>query len=339
MHYEYSILSELFPGLSFNRGFLQALGRQREAVASYMREDVEKAEGLILVDGASFQMHSVLFLFSPGEGTGKGVYYKQYRGESADAGDYSDILAEAGIDGSGVTVLADQGFIGDEDLNLLDGENIGYVAALKRGNRFVKGRVPAAVADYEEMFMDHDREVFCVTFKDEEDGVNIHLFLDVGLWTKEATDMARTTMSVKEAYRDNEDIGTITLKTTRLDLSAAQCYFLYKQYQKIEEFFSTYDSTSDRQDKIFEEGRLFLNHLSSAICINTTEEIDRLGESKNLSFGDLTDMLVKIQSSKVGGKWQKPVLKKVSRQMFDKVHFDGTDLSVLPLDEVESEEI
>lgn len=395
-NYEYSVLSHLFPGMSFSpyavTQFLRLLGMQREAIASYMKEDARDSTRFILFDGhrmltASRNMQNaeqgydsrhrykpqlnVLYVFSLGENTGKPAYYKQYSGGTTDVSAFADILSEAGINGSDITALADKGFASDDDFKLLEDNQIRYIIPLKRGNRFVKGRVPSSVSGYEELFSYRGRAIHSLTFRPEGEGFNIHLFLDASLMADEAADIAaRTekknaaiskkaavenkrrengkgrlsdeqlgslrTLSINDAYSNKEEIGTITLKTTRTDLTACQCYCLYKQRQNIENFFDSYDNTlgqdaSYLQNNISEEGWLFLNHLSSMICIDAIEAIASIGESKSISYKDLTQTLIKIQSTKIGGKWEAPVIKKSAKTLFEKLDFDATDYSVLPM--------
>lgn len=67
------------------------------------------------------------------------------------------------------------------------------------------------------------------------------------------------------------------------------------------------------------------------ICIDAIEAIASAGESKNISYKDLTQALIKIQSTKIGGKRESPVTKKSVGTLFEKLDFDATDYSVLPL--------
>ncbi len=56
-----------------------------------------------------------------------------------------------------------------------------------------------------------------------------------------------------------------------------------------------------------------------------------MDESKNISYKDLTQALIKIQSTKIDGKWEAPVIKKSAGMLFEKLGFNATDYSVLPL--------
>ncbi len=113
-------------------------------------------------------------------------------------------------------------------------------------------------------------------------------------------------ITIQEAYADKEEMGTITLKTNRTDLNAFQVYSIYKQRQAIEQFFKTYGDTmsyeaSYMRNNYTEEAWLFLNHLSTIIGVNAIEEIASIGESKNISYKDLAQTLIKIKAGKMDG--------------------------------------
>ncbi len=129
---------------------------------------------------------------------------------------------------------------------------------------------------YEEAFSFNGRGIHSLTIPEE--GFNIHLFLDTDLLAQEIADVTKRTekknnaaelkkgretarrlkgkgrltdeelealvpITIQEAYADKEEMGTITLKTNRLDLNAFQVYSIYKQRQAIEQFFKTYGDT------------------------------------------------------------------------------------------------
>lgn len=45
-----------------------------------------------------------------------------------------------------------------------------------------------------------------------------------------------------------------------------------------------------------------MSHLSTIIGVNAIEEIASIGESKNISYKDLTQTLIRIKAGKVDGK-------------------------------------
>ena len=110
---------------------------------------------------------------------------------------------------------------------------------------FVKGHVPASPFGYEEAFSFHGRGIHSLTIPEE--GFHIHLFLDTDLLAQEISDVTKRTeklnaaigrrkeqelkrrrkgkgrltdeeleslepLTVREAYADKEEMGTITLK-------------------------------------------------------------------------------------------------------------------------------
>ena len=76
--------------------------------------------------------------------------------------------------------------------------------------------------------------------------------------------------TMKDVLEDKQEMGTITIKTNRLDLNSEQVYVIWKQRQNIEQYFKTYDDTMDcetsyMRDNTSEEAWLFLNHLSTTM--------------------------------------------------------------------------
>ena len=317
LHYEDSILSYIYPGLSFMPSaiteLLNTLGRMRGAIRSYMQEMVTEHERFLLFDG-----HRLL------------------------PASHTVDNAECGLH---------------------------YVIPLKRGNRFVKGHVPASPFGYEKAFSFNGRGIHSLTIGGE--GVNIHLFLDTDLLAQEISDITNRTekknnamevkkeremkrrnhgkgrltdeelkalepISIKESYEGKEEMGTITLKTNRTDLNAFQVYSIYKQRQAIEQFFKTYGDTmsyesSYMRNNYTEEAWLFLNHLSSIIGVNAIEEIASIGESKNISYKDLAQTLIKIKAGTVDGKWVVYPIKKSVQKLCEKMQFNPSDLTALGL--------
>lgn len=394
LHYEDSILSYIYPELSFMPNsvteFLNTLGRMRGAIRGYMQEMAAEHERFLLFDGHRLltASHTVdnaecgydskmrykpqinlLYMFTLGGEIGYPVYYKQYPGSTPDVSAFSDILKESTAYADNCTVIADKGFASDDDFSLLEECGLNYVIPLKRGNRFVKGHVPVSPFGYEEAFSFNGRGIHSLTI--QGDGVNVHLFLDTDLLAQEISDITKRTekknktaeqkrereikrrnkgkgrltdeelkalepITIKEAYADKEEMGTITLKTNRTDLNAFQIYSIYKQREAIEQFFKTYGDTmsyeaSYMRNNYTEEAWLFLNHLSSIIGVNAIEEIASIGESKNISYKDLAQTLVKIKAGKIDGKWVVYPIKKSVEKLCEKMQFNPNELAALGL--------
>lgn len=137
-------------------------------------------------------------------------------------------------------------------------------------------------------------------------------------------------------YEDKKELGTITVKTNRKELNSFQVYCIYKQRQAVEQFFKTYGDTmsfesSYMRDNYSEEAWLFLNHLSSIICISAIEEVASIKESKNVSYKDLTQTLIKIKANYSDGKWSVVPIKKAVQNLCKKLEYDPVDLSGLNL--------
>lgn len=394
LHYEDSILSHMYPNLSFSAPsiteFLKTLGRQRGAIRDYMRETIAENDRFILFDGhrllsASHTMDNaeqgydsklrykpqinLLYMFSLGMDTGYPVYYKQYLGSTPDVTAFTDILKESGVHGENCIVIADKGFGSQDGFNLLEDSGLKYIIPLKRGNQYVKDRVPVSPANYEKAFSFNGRGIQCTTF--HEDTFDIHLYLDTSLFADEIADLTKRTeqrnqsaelaksrelkrrekgkgkltdeelkklepLSVKDAFSDHREMGTITLKTNRTDLNCFQVYCIYKQRQQVEQYFKTYSDTMNQEasymrNNYSEEAWLFLNHLSSILGVKAIEHIAGIDESKNLSLRDLTQTLMKIKAALVDDSWSVLPIKRSVQSLCSKLAFDARIMNPLPL--------
>ena len=387
LHFEGNFISHVYPDLNFypddNRDLLIELGKRRSAISSFMKEDVNAHEAFILFDGHRLITSSrnmpfaelgydskrrfmpqinLIYIYSLGESTGSPVYYKQYIGSTPDVVAFSDIVKECRVEKNNITVIADKGFASESDFSLLDDNDLKYVIPLKRGNQYVKNKIPASPKDYQEGFTYHDRAISSTCFKEE--GFNIFLYFDSKLYSEEAADASirndksnsskeksieaenkrrakgkgRLTdedlkklqpVKMADIYRDHPEMGTITIKTNRTDMNSAQIYHMYKQRQAIEQFFKTYDDSMEfessyMRNQTSEEAWLFLNHISAMIGIKCIMNVALLNESKNISFRDIIDTLRKITASKINDEWQIAPMKKATRSLIEKLGFQVT---------------
>ena len=69
----------------------------------------------------------------------------------------------------------------------------------------------------------------------------------------------------------------------------------------------------------------------SDIGVNAIEEIVSIGESKNISYKDLAQTLVKIKSGKIDGKWGVYPIKKSVKKLCEKMQFNPNELAALGL--------
>lgn len=312
---------------------------------------------------------NLVYMFSEdgGEGPSFPAFYKQFMGSTPDVTAFGDAVAEAGAGGEGVTVVGGEGCGSADGFGLLEESGLHYVVPLQRGNSLVAGHVPASPAGYEGMFAYNGRAVHFKTLR--FDGFDAHLYLDADPLAQEAADLVSRTekanatkaarkerelarrasgkgrltdeelaalepVGVAEAYGDGHEQGTITIRTDRTDLGAAQAYCIYKRRQSIGQFFKTYADTmgldsSYMRDNRSEEAWLFLNHLASAMVVASLEAIAAAGESKSVSYRDLMQTLGKIKAVRVGGEWSVPPVKKAVRQLCSKLGVDPYDLSLL----------
>ena len=395
IHYEDSILSYVFPDLLLDKKsisqFLRTLGRKRNSIRAFMEDNIRDNDRFILFDGhrlLSSAKHmdnaelgydskhrykpqiNLIYLFSMGSNTGTPLYYKQFIGSTPDVTAFEDILNESHCYGRDCTVIADKGFASDADFGLLEDSSLNYIIPLKRGNKFVKGKVPPRPTDYDEAFSYNKRAVQAKTFAHE--GHNIHLFLDADLLAKELSDLTGRTekknrstemrkaagkkkiskgkgrltqeeldqmvpLKIDDMFENKEEIGTITIKTNNKSLNAFQVYSIYKQRQAIEQFFKTYADTMEfeasyMKDNYCEEAWLFLNHLSSIFSIRILEEISSIGEEKNISYKDFVQTLVKIKSNIISEtEWRIVPIKRSVQKLCDKLEYDPSDFqNIMP---------
>ena len=368
---------------------LRGLGRDRATVCDYMRESLSEDSRLLLFDGHRILSASrgsdlaelgydskmrfrpqlnLVYAFSVGEGGGEPAYYKRYSGGTTDVTAFADLLAEAGAWGADCLAVGDKGFASEDDFALLSDLGIPYVVPLKRGNRFVAGKVPAGPAGWDDAFTYNGRAVMCLTLPQE--GFDVHLFLDTELFHHEMSDatarlegandrraaraeserMRRSRgsgrltdeqlaelepVSVAEALGDRSEMGTVTIRTDRRDLSARAVYEVYKQRQAVEQFFKTYgdtlemDATWMRSDEAT-EGLLFLNHLSATIATRVLEAIAAAGHSRDVSYKDCVQTLRKVRACRMSdGTWVVVPVQKRTAALCRKLGINPSDLSLL----------
>lgn len=220
-HYETNFLAYVYPDLAFTpqltASFLQDLGRQRDAIAQYMKEDVKSKDVFILFDGhrlitssktmelAEFGYDSkrrfmpqinLLYVYSLGSDTATPVYYKQYLGSTPDVNAFPDILQECGISCKDYTIVADKGFASEEDFNELTKLELSYIIPIKRGSRIVAQDLPLERNSYTDVFTYNSRAI--QAFKIEKDGFNLFVYFDAQLYANELAD------TVERASKRNE---------------------------------------------------------------------------------------------------------------------------------------
>ena len=142
--------------------------------------------------------------------------------------------------------------------------------------------------------------------------------------------------NLKQILEEIPEMGTIAIRTNRVDLNSQQVYRTYKQRQTIEQFFRTYGASlnfdaSYMRNRISQEAWLFLNHLSATMAMDCIADIARIGEDKNMSFEDLRVMLGKIMASKIDDNWAVAPIKKSVQKLVAKLNFhtDEFDLNAM----------
>ena len=310
---------------------------------------------------------NLIYAFSVGGDGAMPAYYKRYSGGTADVTAFADLVSEAGLSGADCLAVADKGFASEGDFALLTELGLPYVVPLRRGHRFTRGRIPSGPAGWDDAFVYNGRGISCMTLPQE--GLDIHACLDTEPCHHEFSDAcarvegandaraarreaearrrsrgsgrpgdeqlaALAPIDVADALGDRSEMGTVTIRTDRTDLSARAVYEVYKQRQAVEQFFKTYgdtlgmDATWMRSDEAT-EGLLFLNHLSATIATAILEAIAAAGHSRDVSYRDCVQMLRKVRACRTPDGWRAvPVQRKVGA-LCEKLGVDPTDLSLL----------
>lgn len=389
--YEDSFLCVVMPDLALSAAsitrLLQSLGKRRDAIAAYMRAGIEEHDDFILVDGHRLLSASkgvelaevgydskrrfkpqinLVYAFTKSAWIGKPSYYEQYSGGTVDVVAFRDMLRHAGILPHSSIIAADKGFGAADVFKMLSDEEMWYCVALKRGNRFVKDKIPAR-DEYETVFTYRQRPIYAKTFK--EDGFLIFLYLDEHLHADELASLTerieKANARTREKYtaekkrRDEgkrrmsdeafdklkelnpaqvaagrKEMGTITLRTNKTDLTAREGYEIYKQRQCIEEFFKVYNCTlgfdaSYMQNDTSMEAWLFLNHLGACIAIDALEELAVRGCTSLASWDDLRSYLQRIRAVRSGDKWHVTAVKKSVHKFIEKLDMSTEDMTLL----------
>lgn len=282
---------------------------------------------------------NLLYLFGRKDGLRLPLYYKQFPGSVPDCLALPDIAGEAGIGGTSITVVADKGFGSDDDFTAITGSGMHYIIPLRRNTAEVQ--IPANISLYANVFNFRQRSVFWTST--EKDGYKVVVYYDMLLAMYETNDAIsrlerknNTTASalVKEQDRRKKgkgkltdeqiagmqsidvaanvqarsEMGTLIVKTDRLDLGEAQIYALYKTRQEIEQNFKCYDDTLDldasfMQDPEAFEGWLFINHLALQMLYGILDYVAQSGLTSKYSFKDIIRTLEGIRANKINGRW------------------------------------
>ena len=211
LHYQTSILGEIFPSLDLGpaslRNLIVELGKRRDSIRNFMLKDVLHVGSYLLVDGHRLITASqgrdlaeqgydskmrykpqinLLYLFRLTETLGLPAYYKQYAGSTPDVTAFGDLLKDCNLSAEEVIAVTDKGFASEDDFALLVESGLNYVIPLKRNNTFVKGKIPATPADYQYAFRYANRTIFYSEIDvDAENDFKIYLYCDISLYKEE----------------------------------------------------------------------------------------------------------------------------------------------------------
>ncbi len=315
---------------------------------------------------------NLMYIFSESNEIGHPIFYKKYTGSTPDVTAFKDLMKEV-KDVTGFkdfTVVGDKGIPSEDGFEIMEELCIKYVMPLRRGNRFVRDVLPLTLDQYTTTFSYHKRPIHCKEIHSGND-YKVFLYYDSILFSEEDQDIvlrlekANNAIEEKrifeeklrsngngrmsdeeynslkpktyaEIYGNRKEIGTITLRTNRLDLTGEEVYCYQKKRQNIEEFFKELDDTFDfdamyaRNDNTL-EAILFLKHLSACIGVSVLENLQLAGLSKNISFKDIKTALSKIHVNRFGYSYSVEPIKREVAKICEKINFDPSDLKPLGL--------
>ena len=209
--YETSCLSTLFPNLKLSPSdlttLLKTLGKRRQAMMDFMKEDIGRLSPYMVFDGHRIISGSetldtaqlgydskrryknqvnLVYAFSVSGERCFPYYYKQFSGDVPDVSAFSSMIEESGLKKDDLTILADKGFGSDENFSLIVDSGFNYIIPIKRTENDSKNNLPASIEDYEEAFKFNGRAVLHKLVKKEE--YFIHVYLDTSLLSNELSD-------------------------------------------------------------------------------------------------------------------------------------------------------
>ena len=247
LFYQCSILSEIFPYIDLSpagiRAILLEIGRRRSAIREFMKEDLEKKDIYMLIDGHRLITASrnrilpelgydskkrykpqinILYIFVLENYTGSPGYYKQYAGSTPDVNAFEDLLLDCNLKAEDVIAVTDKGFISQKDFELLVESGLQYIIPLKRNNKFVKDSIPASPQYYDAGFVYNHRPIVFKEVENDED-FRIFLYCDLSLYLDEfystLLGMEKKNNDIQSKIAKREKILKKTGKLTNEELS------------------------------------------------------------------------------------------------------------------------
>lgn len=319
-------------------------------------------------------MHQInlMYIFSESDDVGHPIFYKKYTGSTPDVTAFKDLMKEVKdvAKFKDFTVIGDKGIPSEDGFEIMDEMCIKYVMPLRRGSKYVKNVLPLTLDKYTSTFSYNKRPIHCMEIYSCKD-YKVFLYYDTILFAEEDQDIVlrleKSNNAIEEKrkfeeklringkgrlsdeeynnlkpktyaeiYKNRQEIGTVILRTNRLELTGEQVYCYQKKRQNIEEFFKEFDDTFDYDETYARnnntlEAILFLNHLSSCIGVQALENIQNAGMAKKISFKDLKHALVKIHVNRFGDAYSVEPIKREVAKICEKINFDPSDLKPLGL--------
>lgn len=210
-HYETSylsiILGRLDIGSSTITSLLKKIGTDRDAITTYMKQDIIGKERIILFDGHRILSSlrtmeyaqlgydskmrympqvNLMYLFSVDDCKRIPLFYKHYAGGVTDGSALVDVVKDAALEGENVTVIGDKSFASSDNFDELVATGLPYIIPLKRGSREIKDDIPQTPEKYSKVFTCRGRSIYCQEYF--KDGYNVFLYYDMALANNETND-------------------------------------------------------------------------------------------------------------------------------------------------------
>jgi hypothetical protein len=279
---------------------LTLIGKNRDKVSKYMRDDLDNHDVLIF-DGTNIMCGShnisyaqvgykhghdikeqvnIMYAFS--SKSIKPVYYKLFEGSVTDRGCFSNILTEMNTKKS--VVLLDNGFESPKNITSLLDLKDKYILSLRRNDTFLTTEIinDTGRLQSKEKFTYESESVFAYEILLDDNMTRICIFYNKAI---ESVETSEYISKMNKGWKDYTDenykeasryFGLYIIKTNILNKPLKYIYYTYKSRFTIEYMFDTikntleYDMTYMHSDFNL-EGWLFINHITISIFYKVYE--------------------------------------------------------------------
>jgi transposase len=352
-HTGHSYLSEIYPGMELSEKkislALRDIGRDRNAVARFMRQGMEGGEH-ILIDMTNLPSKSghialaqagydsdhnfstqfnLLYLYS--NALQRPTFYRLVPGNIREVAAMSLTIRESRV--KNCVIIADKGFYSKGNIDELAEENLQYIIPLKRDNALIRYEVldEATLNSTDHYFAFEKRYIWYQSYKIEGSQNHVYLFLDENLKINEQADYLRrvdekTTGYALDKFRvKKRGFGTIAIISNLKEKTAPEVYLAYKSRMAIENTFDAMktvldaDKTYMQQEEVL-QGWMFANHIALTWYYALYHRLLKTKQISKYSVKDLVEHLREIRMAKIDGVWLRAEIIKKSQQLLDKIN-------------------